>query len=1159
MARAGAKRPSPSPQSDDEESEDVRARDVKRVKRERIEEQKRAEERDGLSDDSSDSSNSVPSLDEEDISDDDDDPLDDYEDVQFKDDVLVQAYQAARKSQKGHVGSTSEGGVLKSINLVDFMCHRHLTVDFGPRMNFLVGHNGSGKSAVLTAIAIALGGKAMTTGRGQGLKDLIRKGADKAIITIVMANSGPQAFKPDVYDPHIIIERTISLNGATAYKFRASRDGRILANKRSELSAILENFNINIDSPLTLLTQDQARSFLSSSDPGQLYKFFLKGTQLSSLLETYESSMQNIEQVNTLIKRQVEAVPALKEKVDHLQRKLLASDAILRQRDKYKTVLNQSAWSYVTDKEKERDECQQRVNENDQKIEEAQREVYKHEKKLVALAEEIRQTEKDISNFDETRKPLQKAVRDAKEKVKREKKELADSLQASIMTVQEDIDADRGGLQILQRKIDAKLRLDANAQRDEHTKLLRDRTRYEEFADKLRKDKPKKQLQLAEKNGDLKVAMQEAEQIRYQIQQKETAAYNINEKIKNLEGQSTNRLAAFGQGLNNVMRDIQRTKWRHSPPLGPLGMYVKLNDMYYRDTIQGILGATLCTFAVRDPHDRATLVEILRRNMRNGYRPGTGQNQVPPVYMHGGDTFDYKRGDLSHLGPTVLSKLTVTNDDVLRLLITLHRVERTFLARTVQEANNEMKRFHTNKILDHVNFFSADFQQISGTSSSKSSNPSAQWRGNLLFTRDLNDDVQQAREQLHACEKELQALTDKKLEAEKTIQEIDKEVKNIGAAIKKITQGLKPIDLKLDEIRGKLAEVSSTEMDNWEAEREERMRKIQDKEDQLQAFINEKQKKELEIERYQQDSIDRQRELDEHMPQQNQQAEILTALVQHRADADAKKKYYENAMKIYQVRRDKAAAEVADYDAQIEEWASQARGFCPVRVHSTKSSAQLAQERATLEAAIKEAERHLGVDTSQLASDHRAAKRLLVDVSKNIKQMRKLNRVFHHAMRNRRTWWADSRNNIAVRARTAFVVFESMRAMEGRLEFQHKDEKLSLVVHSTTRTENEDGELTERSHYKTPKNLSGGERSFSTVSFLLSLWSTVPCPLRALDEWDVFLDAANRRVAAKSLMEGARESDGKQYILITPQDMSGIELNGPDMKLIRMPDPIRNQ
>jgi chromosome segregation ATPase len=35
-----------------------------------------------------------------------------------------------------------------------------------------------GKSAILTAIAVALGGKAALTGRGTGMKDLIRKGCE---------------------------------------------------------------------------------------------------------------------------------------------------------------------------------------------------------------------------------------------------------------------------------------------------------------------------------------------------------------------------------------------------------------------------------------------------------------------------------------------------------------------------------------------------------------------------------------------------------------------------------------------------------------------------------------------------------------------------------------------------------------------------------------------------------------------------------------------------------------------------------------------------------------------------------------------------------------------------------------------------------------------
>jgi hypothetical protein len=98
-------------------------------------------------------------------------------------------------------------GVIEKMTLVNFMCHRHLTVSFGPNVNFIVGRNGSwysspsptscsssfvssflnphqhssfsqgGKSAILVALTIALGGKTGFSGRGQKLSDLIFKKA----------------------------------------------------------------------------------------------------------------------------------------------------------------------------------------------------------------------------------------------------------------------------------------------------------------------------------------------------------------------------------------------------------------------------------------------------------------------------------------------------------------------------------------------------------------------------------------------------------------------------------------------------------------------------------------------------------------------------------------------------------------------------------------------------------------------------------------------------------------------------------------------------------------------------------------------------------------------------------------------------------------------
>lgn len=41
--------------------------------------------------------------------------------------------------------------------------HDLVTMELGPQINFIVGHNGSGKSAILAGITMALGGNARAT------------------------------------------------------------------------------------------------------------------------------------------------------------------------------------------------------------------------------------------------------------------------------------------------------------------------------------------------------------------------------------------------------------------------------------------------------------------------------------------------------------------------------------------------------------------------------------------------------------------------------------------------------------------------------------------------------------------------------------------------------------------------------------------------------------------------------------------------------------------------------------------------------------------------------------------------------------------------------------------------------------------------------------
>jgi len=73
---------------------------------------------------------------------------------------------------------------------------------------------------------------------------------------------------------------------------------------------------------------------------------------------------------------------------------------------------------------------------------------------------------------------------------------------------------------------------------------------------------------------------------------------------------------------------------------------------------------------------------------------------------------------------------------------------------------------------------------------------------------------------------------------------------------------------------------------------------------------------------------------------------------------------------------------------------------------------------------------------------------------------------------------------------------------------------------------------------KDTKTLSGGEKSFSTACFLLALWEAMECPFRALDEYDVFMDAVTRRISTQMLIQFAKETRHRQFILISPQDMT---------------------
>jgi chromosome segregation ATPase len=71
---------------------------------------------------------------------------------------------------------------------------------------------------------------------------------------------------------------------------------------------------------------------------------------------------------------------------------------------------------------------------------------------------------------------------------------------------------------------------------------------------------------------------------------------------------------------------------------------------------------------------------------------------------------------------------------------------------------------------------------------------------------------------------------------------------------------------------------------------------------------------------------------------------------------------------------------------------------------------------------------------------------------------------------------------------------------------------------------------------------SGGERTTSTMSFLLALQQHVRSPLRAVDEYDIHMDPRNREMIAKILINSIKDPNA-QYIVITPSQITFAQEN----------------
>ncbi|KAI5122964.1 hypothetical protein M0805_006843 [Coniferiporia weirii] len=1038
-------------------------------------------------------------------------------------------------------GRIAELGIIQSLEMHQFMCHPRLSFIFGPQINFIIGHNGSGKSAVLSAITIALGGKAITTGRGSGLKSFIREGQSSSEVTVTIKNEGDDAYKPEVYGKSIVITRRFTKEGSSSYKIK-SKDGRTVSTKREELSAICDHMNIHVDNPMNVLSQDSARQFLSASHPSEKYEFFLKGTQLKQLSEEYETCLENIGRTYKMLEAKKDVLPDLKKAVVDATNRYKGARRAVETKAKVGELKQEQAWSFVQEKEDEMKAKIEEVAKLSRKIPKLQENVSTANDKL----EEINQT---IVRLENERAELG----DINHLIRR-RGELADQLRANKTKIHDYITTGNGMNKELksvnniitqceaQIAVETeKLNEDKQAEREERQRKL----------DAARKDVDDHELQLSQINDEIRRLNEERDLLKNNIIEAESTKANAEREMRSCSNQldqmarqAHDRISKFGPRMSEIMRKIDATKWYGEKPVGPLGLYVSCRDQRWAGIMRATLAGMMTSFAVTDARDRNTLKQLL---------VSFGSLHMQVVVSER-DLFDYSSGEPSENVLTVLRALEFTDEYVKRIFINQHRIERTVLAPTRREGE---------RLADSLGrgggvALTADLMRVQayGDGGYYSQPLQAVRAGDANMWLFGHQDP----------EKEKQQWEERKRQADAEYREASGRLGELGRRLAGLNNELSRLDNTARALSGKVFEskrhlralqneanddmsvsISALEDAKTEAEATKadllaQFERVQE----LRRQIDAQQRPLLQESNEVKMKCD---EFDEKMSLVG--AEVIKA-TDERTDAQHKHKHWTTKLTEEQKKVEELEEATKELQVEYENWTESAESFCKgKRVENPRKNAEILRQLKSVEKALEEQQRENGATIEELEQALIDAKQNYKNTEKELKDMTNLNKVLKQSVVFRLNRWHDFRRHIALRTKLQFQYHLANRAYFGKVLFDHDKQRLELKVQT-------DDQAATQGMNKDPKSLSGGEKSFSTICLLLALWEAIGCPIRCLDEFDVFMDAVNRRISMRMMIDTANASDSKQYVLITPQDMSNVAF-GPSVRVHRMGDPERGQ
>lgn len=1019
--------------------------------------------------------------------------------------------QAAKKPRLN-----TKPGLIESIEMLDFMCHKRLLLQLNPYVNFISGRNGSGKSACLTALTICLGNRASSTQRGSNLSELIREGCDEAIVRVIINNSHEFPFKLEIYGPNILIERKLVRSGSSKYHVFAINKSKksLISDKKEEVILICDHFGIQVENPLSILTQETAKKFLSAASPRDLYKFFLKATQLDQMQNDFFYANEKINESKLKLDQEGKNLEYLEQMISDLKSKIesiLEFQQIVHKKFELEREL---FWAQFRDLDQEQAAQDYQVSLAAKDLNNAKIQAEDFETRLGSVSSKICFFESEISSIHN--KSL--ALREQKSKC-------LSSLQNEkllLKRIQEESESMTREFQGLNEKIDLyRQRIKTNTQ-ERDIEILKEKINNQMV---LISDMSSKVISIAEKQKTLRENCQKSLELLTQMHpgynKIENQLAKAHEDLRQAQNSLNNRLNFYGSWVPVVFDLIDRETFEKRP-IGPIGFHINVKEFdKWSLVMSAVMGKDMKGFIVSNHKDRNRLQMIFHKlhlknipifviNFEYNSSASLLRGELFPL-----DSNNNKRGILS-----ALQILEIDNEIVRKALVILHGIEQIFLFEDREAAMDFLENNSQN--------IHSCFTRTARMSLNKKTG--ALTYINLYQTNEPFF-VQGSEQRIKIIHDLINDLQPRKNELSKEISDLKRQNDSNNQSISTLIQKGLELENKMNEIRSKLKQ-DELELKNLQNDGgnflERELMEIEDSSNNLKIQISANSRKQSELLSKVQQLDSKSNDLDNEqgsLQEKHKDLEIkLRDCIKLRQRGDHDKKQFENLILEKQEILSKESLKLENLSSKINDMKLEASINKGDRIVTDKSTTLISREILRQQVLCDELKNTDLNDINLLKHELSKMEDTMFEVKRQLTFNGNLENKLVDSLKDRSDITIKLREELAVKSNISFITLLCSRGFYGQLSYDFQNELLNLNI----TTENEDLSKTHD-----VRQLSGGERSFATACFLFALWNSMRCPLLALDEFDVFMDPVNRNLTLKLLIEHARQSKS-QYILITP-------------------------